>query len=198
MEMESFSPRLVLVAVVACALLASASGQAPRQRGTLRGGLARAEGVRVRLYSWGSIPRRRAKPPVIVETQSQNLDFLKGPNMTDAEKNMIVKYLKKSHRMLEWGSGGSTITFSPLVGDFHSIEHSAEFHGQLGPHLTTSKRLTYTLQEVKQGHRGWRGLLQPGTYKQFYPYVKYIDRVGVRERRESNPPPPLLILPRLP
>lgn len=39
----------------------------------------------------------------------------------------ILKLLKPHHIMLEWGSGGSTILFSPFVKQYCSIEHKREW-----------------------------------------------------------------------
>ncbi len=48
--------------------------------------------------------------------------------MDPREKEMILKYLQPNHKMLEWGCGGSTVTFSPLVKEYTSIEHNLDWY----------------------------------------------------------------------
>ena len=47
--------------------------------------------------------------------------------MSDTQINGIVKYLKETDHMLEYGSGGSTLMFSSFVKSYHSIEHHREW-----------------------------------------------------------------------
>jgi len=48
--------------------------------------------------------------------------------MDPKERDLILKYLKPEHTMLEWGCGGSTITFSPKVKNYISIEHNLDWY----------------------------------------------------------------------
>ena len=45
------------------------------------------------------------------------------PWMSDIEIDLVMKYLSSEKTMLEWGSGGSTNTFSKYVKKYYSIEH---------------------------------------------------------------------------
>jgi len=50
------------------------------------------------------------------------------PWMTDKQISIISSYLNPSFTMLEWGCGGSTLTFSKLVKNYYSIEHNLEWY----------------------------------------------------------------------
>jgi hypothetical protein len=45
------------------------------------------------------------------------------------EVEYILDNLNENDIMFEWGSGGSTYTFSKLVKKYYSIEHSADWYG---------------------------------------------------------------------
>jgi hypothetical protein len=47
------------------------------------------------------------------------------PWMSPPEIEMIERYLRPHFRVLEWGSGGSTVRFSQRCAEFHSVEHDA-------------------------------------------------------------------------
>lgn len=52
------------------------------------------------------------------------------PWMSPNQIVAILKLLKPHHIMLEWGSGGSTILFSPFVKRYYSLEHNKDwFYG---------------------------------------------------------------------
>ncbi len=48
--------------------------------------------------------------------------------MDDREKLLITKHFSPDKVMLEWGSGGSTIEFSPQLKKYYSIEHNKEWY----------------------------------------------------------------------
>ena len=48
--------------------------------------------------------------------------------MNPGEISTIESYLKKDDIMLEWGAGGSTLHFSELVKEYHSIEHDKKWY----------------------------------------------------------------------
>ncbi len=50
------------------------------------------------------------------------------PWMSQEEIELVKKYLKPEHTVLEWGSGGSTVHFSKFVKEWHSIEHTTKWH----------------------------------------------------------------------
>ena len=58
------------------------------------------------------------------------------PMMSKTERDTISKYLKPNWKMLEWGSGGSTIYFSSLVEKYYSIEHDPAWYEKVKKELT--------------------------------------------------------------
>jgi len=53
------------------------------------------------------------------------------PWMSDDEINLVLKYLSTDKIMLEWGSGGSTNTFSKYVKKYYSIEHDTKWSNEI-------------------------------------------------------------------
>ena len=51
--------------------------------------------------------------------------------MEDAESLLAEKYIKGKDKVLEWGSGGTTLYFPYVVNKFVSIEHDIEWHRKL-------------------------------------------------------------------
>ncbi|MBC8147589.1 MAG: hypothetical protein H8E98_06345 [Bacteroidetes bacterium] len=48
--------------------------------------------------------------------------------MDQKEIDFVISYLTPNSTMLEWGSGGSTITFSNYVKLYYSIEHNLDWY----------------------------------------------------------------------
>ena len=48
--------------------------------------------------------------------------------MDQKEIDFVISYLRPTSIMLEWGSGGSTITFSKCVKYYYSIEHNLDWY----------------------------------------------------------------------
>ena len=55
--------------------------------------------------------------------------------MSNNAIKLIESYLDKDDIVYEYGSGGSTLWFSPLVKKFYSVEHTPEWYEKLLPHL---------------------------------------------------------------
>ena len=55
--------------------------------------------------------------------------------MSNDAIKLIESYLDKDDVVYEYGSGGSTLWFSPLVKKFYSVEHTPEWYQKLLPHL---------------------------------------------------------------
>eukprot|EP00948_MAST-09A_sp_MAST-9A-sp1_P004326 g4326.t1 len=49
------------------------------------------------------------------------------PYMSSSEAKMIASYLDPQFRMIEYGSGGSTMHFSKIVAEYHSVEHAKQW-----------------------------------------------------------------------
>uniref|UniRef100_A0A061RVM8 Uncharacterized protein n=1 Tax=Tetraselmis sp. GSL018 TaxID=582737 RepID=A0A061RVM8_9CHLO len=116
--------------------------------------------------------------------------------MHSEEQSLLLKYLTGSQVMLEWGSGGSTTYFSLWTQRYYSIEHNPEWYAKvrskLNASLSSFQHVTYHLETVVSGFRGWKGALAPATFAQFHSYVKapgrafpeivFLDRVLVDGR----------------
>lgn len=55
--------------------------------------------------------------------------------MSNDAIKLIESYLDKDDVVYEYGSGGSTLWFSPLVKKYYSVEHTPEWYQKLLPHL---------------------------------------------------------------
>ena len=51
--------------------------------------------------------------------------------MSNKQISLIKSYLKPNYIMLEYGAGGSTITFSKLVKKYYSIEHDVIWYKRI-------------------------------------------------------------------
>lgn len=72
------------------------------------------------------------------------------PWMDYKEIDLIKSYLTPTDIMLEWGSGGSTTTFSPLVSKYYSIEHVKDWYIKVDKELEKvqlGSKVTNILQE---------------------------------------------------
>ena len=58
--------------------------------------------------------------------------------MSDNEIGLVMKYLSSDKVMLEWGSGGSTNTFSKFVKKYYSIEHDTTWAKEVQKNLNSN------------------------------------------------------------
>ena len=97
------------------------------------------------------------------------------PWMSDQEIDLVKKYLSEDKVMLEWGSGGSTCTFSPLVKEYYSIEHVKEWYENVEEFLKLqiyrSKVFNYLVEPDKP-----RTI--PTKYEEFQTYIEYVDKLN--------------------
>jgi len=124
--------------------------------------------------------------------------------MHRSEADLLASYLKPTHTYLEWGSGGSSTAFAPLVATAHSIEHDCEWQevvarraadagiGNLRltcvpPSLTAathplgSSAAAASAVAAAPASHPW-GTVSPfehGSYAQFHSYVNAVDDLGV-------------------
>lgn len=61
--------------------------------------------------------------------------------MDPQEKELITKHFSPNKVMLEWGSGGSTIEFSPYLKKYYSVEHNKGWYDNVKKEI---ERLNYT------------------------------------------------------
>lgn len=98
------------------------------------------------------------------------------PWMDQKEIDLIKHYLTPTDVMLEWGSGGSTVTFSPLVTKYYSIEHVKDWYTKVDQEIKNQEledRITNILQEPDQPRT------IPTKYSEFKSYIELPSTLGV-------------------
>lgn len=103
--------------------------------------------------------------------------------MHRAEVDLIASYLRPTDVYLEYGSGGSTINFVPLVARAYSVEHNCEWTNFMSSSLKAHPRanlysnLHFHCISMVPGFRGWGTLssYEHANYVQFREYVNAID-----------------------
>jgi hypothetical protein len=73
---------------------------------------------------------------------SENVDISKVA-MGPAEALKIEEYVKSKSKVLEWGSGGSTLYFSKFVDTYVSIEHDVVWYDEIKFQLLDNVELHY-------------------------------------------------------
>jgi len=68
---------------------------------------------------------------------------LSSVGMEYSEALKAEQYIEGKNKMLEWGSGGSTLYFPKLVENYISIEHSQEWYETLKPQLLNNVEFYY-------------------------------------------------------
>ena len=58
--------------------------------------------------------------------------------MDEEEQEFFMSHVKKSHKVLEWGSGNSTLHLQDKVKKLVSVEHNPEWYDKLQPQLKKS------------------------------------------------------------
>lgn len=111
--------------------------------------------------------------------------------MSEEEIALIERYLKNDFSMLEYGSGGSTLRFSPLVKKYYSIESDKEWADKVMQEnppnvnllLAQPKASEDVIQVCEREMKlredySWDTLFETSFYKIFDQYVnghKYFD-----------------------
>jgi predicted O-methyltransferase YrrM len=70
------------------------------------------------------------------------------PLMGEAELRLIVRHLRETDVMLEWGCGGSTLAFAPRVTRYCSLEHDARWHARITTAVAARGLTNVTLRLV--------------------------------------------------
>ena len=104
--------------------------------------------------------------------------------MSNQERDIIRSYLNKSHTMLEYGSGYSTLYFSQFVRAYYSIEHDRRWYETVKTLINRSSSASsvikqYVLIPVDPGYKGWPGGFVEGTREQFDDYIRAIHSLNV-------------------
>lgn len=98
--------------------------------------------------------------------------------MHPREKQLITNKLNCDTVMLEWGSGGSTLEFSPLVNQYYSIEHNKEWFNSVKSSLEHNNIKNVNYNFVAQNN------LNPdrrqSEYYHFKDYLNIIDSFNTK------------------
>ena len=99
--------------------------------------------------------------------------------MDDKEKLLITKHFSPDKIMLEWGSGGSTIEFSPQLKKYYSIEHNKEWYESVKNEISTLgyKNINYNFvpQNLLNNNDG-----RQSEYAQFKDYIDIVDKFNTK------------------
>jgi len=99
--------------------------------------------------------------------------------MDDREKLLITKHFSPDKVMLEWGSGGSTIEFSPQLKEYYSVEHNKEWFDKVNNEIQRlgykNVNYNYIAQNLPRNSDG-----RQSEYNQFKDYIDIVDTFNTK------------------
>jgi len=95
------------------------------------------------------------------------------------EKALITKHFSSEKNMLEWGSGGSTIEFSPYVKSYYSIEHNEDWYKMVNQEIINRNLDNINYNFVKQNNPQNPDGRQ-SEYTQFKDYLDIVDNFNTK------------------
>lgn len=78
--------------------------------------------------------------------------------MSVQEISLVRSFIKPHHQYLEWGTGGSTLTFAPIAKHAYSIEHDADWCTKMQATLK-AKGLSSVEFHCVVVDPGWKGVV---------------------------------------
>jgi hypothetical protein len=84
---------------------------------------------------------------------------------TQAEADFFIKHLKPEHRVLEWGSGASTLEIAKHVKQIFSIENNLTWFGKIVGKVPDNAKVFYVPFNTEEGPG------EDGSYEQYKDYV---------------------------
>lgn len=99
------------------------------------------------------------------------------PWMSLQEISLIENYLTPDMTMLEWGSGGSTVTFSKSVAKYYSIEHVKDWYSKVDQKLA-ELQLKGKVDNILIEPDLPRTI--PTKYEEFKTYIEYVDKLNIK------------------
>jgi len=87
---------------------------------------------------------------------------------TENEKNFIISHLKKSQKLLEYGSGSSTELLSQYVSEITSVEHNLEWAKIVQDKNISNAKILYAPCDLPY----IEGTEDDGSYFQFKTYIE--------------------------
>jgi hypothetical protein len=97
------------------------------------------------------------------------------PWMSEEEIEFLSSFLSPEDSMLEWGCGGSTLTFSKMVKEYHSIEHNQSWYKEIKNYLKNDKNITmhHVPADIIRG-----GKVFSAKYDEFVTYINYAQVIN--------------------
>jgi hypothetical protein len=105
------------------------------------------------------------------------------PFMHEKEYKFIESHLNNQMTMLEWGSGGSTLYFSKLVKNYHSIEHDQEWYDKIEPQIDDNVIYHHIPSSVPwERPSDWRENPEHHNtpVKYFEEYINFVDELDIK------------------
>ena len=90
------------------------------------------------------------------------------------EEKFIFNYLNKDMKLLEYGSGESTIQFSHHVKEVVSIEHNENWFNKVFSKIDKNVNLHLCKPDLH-----YEEVIHDGTYEQFKTYITYPIKYGI-------------------
>jgi len=104
----------------------------------------------------------------------KNKQMTRQPYFPEHQRKFMQTYLNKTQTMIEWGSGGSTFSYAPLVKEYYSIESNLKWYNKVKSKMSSNVHLFYVSPNedlnTKLEH----------TYLQFKDYVDKVHTLGVK------------------
>lgn len=99
--------------------------------------------------------------------------------MHHKEKALITKHFSKEKTMLEWGSGGSTVEFSPFLKKYYSIEHVPEWYTKINNEISNRGYTNVDYRFIEQNTpRNPDG--RQSEYENFKDYIDVVDEFNTK------------------
>ena len=100
------------------------------------------------------------------------------PWMSDKEIDLIVSQLSPEKTMLEWGSGGSTNTFSKHVKKYYSIEHDTKWAKKMQKDLNDNVTFYHVPQSPGYSSNIPLRNIHSNLITSYTDYIKQIHNIG--------------------
>ena len=123
---------------------------------------------------WRRVHKQLHVPHTCWDQYQANIDatkvtkFVPGKSimMDPSSVKMLCGLLTPTTRVLEWGSGGSTVFFSQFVESWDSIEHNSQWYKEMGGYTASMANV-----RMYTAPHSWNGN-DDGTYAEFKDYVE--------------------------
>eukprot|EP01091_Cochliopodium_minus_P003792 TRINITY_DN13757_c0_g1_i1.p1 TRINITY_DN13757_c0_g1~~TRINITY_DN13757_c0_g1_i1.p1 ORF type:complete len:239 (-),score=43.54 TRINITY_DN13757_c0_g1_i1:72-788(-) len=108
---------------------------------------------------------------LIDSSNKKDYDFEIKPWLTDKQKIFMTDLMKGGNKLyLEYGTGGSTLSYGILAKKAYSVEHNKDWCNKISSIIDkNSLNIVYRCSPVE-----WVGF-EPGSWKEFDKYVKSVD-----------------------